>query len=597
MRRRCKKFHRDGGIAPNASFGNITIKLVRFFDERVSKDDWISDALMTAVIGRLRRAKRGSQRTDFLVSSFCCQIRILGIAARMPGVRWRLACRQILERPTLSPLRRLAERQPQVEWAKTSSPDRAIQQEMRAAMYPVQEFISSIHSIEHSVDPMDIRRKSRDRYAVSPLLRERLQGKFADIVVTPKNKAELVRVVAGAVKYRIPITARGGGTANYGQSVPLRGGILLDMTGLNGIVWVKPGAIRALAGTIIDAMDRSAREIGWEMRMYPSTRATATIAGFIAGGTGGIGSAHWGVLRDRGNIAAVEVLTVEPEPRFIELRGSRALLAHHGYGANCLITEVEMPLVPAWEWRETIVAFPTYMQAVRCGVSIGQSSGIVTKLLSIHEWPTPGLMKPIAGLVPEGYSTLASYVAYPSANDFDEVVAEHDGAVVAASPEGLGEYGIPLYEMAFGHALAQIQKSEPDRTAIEGFFHSDDIVGLVERVHRRLQGVGPLRLELRRWGARLAGSGSPYVRFESEAQLERVAQIMQAEGAGVANSHASSVRAVGKKDITNEDIAFKRQCDPFGLLNPGRFEIDSAHDDTSGARLPVDAWVARRSAV
>jgi len=110
MRRRCKKFHRDGGIAPNASFGNITIKLVRFFDERVSKDDWISDALMAALIDRLRRAKRGSQRTSFFLSSFSCHIRILGIAARMPGVRWRLACRQVLERPTPSPLRRLVGR-------------------------------------------------------------------------------------------------------------------------------------------------------------------------------------------------------------------------------------------------------------------------------------------------------------------------------------------------------------------------------------------------------------------------------------------------------------------------------------------------------
>ncbi len=461
-------------------------------------------------------------------------------------------------------------------------------------MYAIADFLSAIADVESSVDPITIRRKSRDRYAVSPLLRQQLQGKYADVVVSPKDKAELARVVVAAVRYKIPLTARGGGTANYGQSVPLRGGILLDMTQIAGVVWTKRGAIRALAGTIVGDMDKTARETGQELRMFPTTRATATIAGFIAGGTGGIGSARWGVLRDRGNIAAVEVMTAEEEPRLLELRGTKTLLVHHGYGANCIITEVEMPLTHAEDWRETVVAFPTYMDAVRCGVALGTTPGIVTKLLSVHEWPTPHLIQPLRGIVPEGCSMLSSYVASASAYDFDEVVAEHRGTVVAAAPEGEGAYGIPLYEMAFGHALAQIQKTEPDRTAIEGFFHTDDLVGLVERVHRRLDGVGPLRLELRRWGSRLAGSGSPYVNFESEEQLQRIAEIMQSEGAGVANSHASSVRAVGKKDVTAEDIAFKRLCDPFGLLNPGGFEMDESDDADVGADLPVSNWVARR---
>lgn len=464
-------------------------------------------------------------------------------------------------------------------------------------MYPIADYLTAIGDIDHSVDPITIRRKSRDRYAVSPLLRKSLQGKYADIVVSPRSKAEVVQAVAAAVKYRIPITARGGGTANYGQSVPLRGGILLDMTQLAGIVWKKPGAIRALAGTIVDDVDKAAREIGWELRMFPTTRATATIAGFIAGGTGGVGSARWGVLRDRGNIAALEVVTAEDTPRIIELRGAKTALVHHSYGTNCIITEVELPLAHAWEWRETIVAFPSFMQAVRCGVSLGLTTGIVTKLLSIHEWPTPKLIQPLAGLVPEGHTMLSSYVALPSAADFDELAAESGGKIVSACGEGQGSYGIPLYEMAFGHALAQVQKTEPKRTAIEGFFHGDDIVGLVERVHRKLDGIGPMRLELRRWGTRLGGSGSPYVLFESEEQLIRVARIMQSEGAGVANSHASNVRAVGKKDVTEQDIAFKRSSDPYGLLNPGRFEADSAEDEDLGSNLPVSAWVAQRGAV
>src|SRR5262245_13549150 len=218
---------------------------------------------------------------------------------------------------------------------------------MEKTMYPIADYLAAIGDVDHSIDPITIRRKSRDRYAVSPLLRKSLQGKYADIVVSPKSKAEVVRAVAAAVKHRIPITARGGGTANYGQSVPLRGGILLDMTQLAGIVWKKAGAIRALAGTIVHDVDEAARDIGWELRMFPSTCATATIAGFVAGGTGGIGSARWGVLRDRGNISAIEVVTAEDTPRVIELRGAKTALVHHSYGTNGIITEVELPLAHA----------------------------------------------------------------------------------------------------------------------------------------------------------------------------------------------------------------------------------------------------------
>jgi hypothetical protein len=458
----------------------------------------------------------------------------------------------------------------------------------------IADFIGDIADVESSRDAMTLRRKSRDSHAVSPLLRKSLEGKLADVVVRPKSKAEILRVVAAAVKHRIPITARGGGTANYGQSVPLHGGILLDMTSVAGVVWTRPGAVRALAGTIIADIDDAARAIGWELRMHPSTKDTATIGGFVAGGTGGIGSAGWGVLRDRGNIAGLEVITAEDTPRLIELRGQDTNLVHHAYGANCIISEVEMPLAPAFPWIEAIVAFPDYIQTVRFGVAVGMTIGIVKKLLSVQEWPTPRLMRPLGTLVPDGHSMISCLIWDQSMEDFRELGAEFGGKIVSVAPEGQGPYEIPLYEMAFGHALLQCQRSEPRRAAIEGFFHADDLAALIERVHRKLGGVGPMRMELRRWGSRLAGSGSPFFLFESEEQMAGIVRLMQSGGASVANSHASNVRTVGKKEVTDRDIEFKLASDPYGLLNPGRFEADSAADHAPGSRLPTDSWLARR---
>ena len=78
--------------------------------------------------------------------------------------------------------------------------------------------------------------------------------------------------------------------------------------------------------------------------MFPSTRGTASIGGFVAGGSGGVGSITWGGLRDFGNVLRLRVLTLEAEPRALELTGEDLHKAVHAYGTNGVITEVEAPL-------------------------------------------------------------------------------------------------------------------------------------------------------------------------------------------------------------------------------------------------------------
>ena len=65
---------------------------------------------------------------------------------------------------------------------------------------------------------------------------------MADVVVQPRSEEEIAAVVAAAVRHRIPLTIRGGGTGNYGQSVPLKGGVLVDMTGFNKVSRWSPAA-------------------------------------------------------------------------------------------------------------------------------------------------------------------------------------------------------------------------------------------------------------------------------------------------------------------------------------------------------------------
>ena len=115
----------------------------------------------------------------------------------------------------------------------------------------------------------------------------------------------------------------------------------------------------------IDTAARSA--LGQELRMHPSTRETATIGGFIAGGSGGIGSIRWGMLAEPGNVLRLRMVTMEREPRCVDLNGRDIEQALHAYGTTGVITEVEMPLLPAPHWTEMLIGFPDWEAALEAG--------------------------------------------------------------------------------------------------------------------------------------------------------------------------------------------------------------------------------------
>src|SRR5258708_18685531 len=129
------------------------------------------------------------------------------------------------------------------------------------------------------------------------MLNDQLDGKSADLIVAPREEAEVVRVAAACARHRVPLTVRAGGTGNYGQAVPLEGGVLLDVMALAAVEWAKPGVMRVGVGAKMNAIDAELQPSGWELRIHPSTTRTPTISGFVAGGSGGVGSVHTVCLR------------------------------------------------------------------------------------------------------------------------------------------------------------------------------------------------------------------------------------------------------------------------------------------------------------
>ncbi len=463
-------------------------------------------------------------------------------------------------------------------------------------MADLEGFLAALGRMPVETNTAIVRRKSRDMSLMfSPLMKRELEGLSADLVVQPQCKEDLLCIASAAARYRMPLLARGAGTCNFGQGIPLQGGAIVDTTALKKVLWIKEGAVRAETGARLIDIDNETRKSSLELRMHSSTKRVATIGGFVGGGHAGVGSCVYGILRDRGNILGLEVISVEEDPKIVELRGSDVNLVHHAYGANGLITEVEMPLAPAWQWVEAIVTFRHFMEAVRFCETLARSDGIVKKLISVLAWPLGEMIEQLEPIVPRGRHAVLCMVAKQSREGFEALTADYAGDIVCTAPEGEGPYKFPIYELSWGHTQLHVNMRDRSRNSVIGLFPPGDLLGSIERVYRAFENLGPMHLEAKRFDGLLTFQGSPIFRILDDQDLVSMVAGMEAEGVRVANNHTFLVEKGGMKPIAEADLAFKRRMDPYNLLNPGKISPNNeASMESAGAALPASGWAYRK---
>ena len=246
-------------------------------------------------------------------------------------------------------------------------------------------------------NPQTVRRLSRDFYWYSPVLKKQLEDKTAEIVVQPHSVEEIVRVLRYCGTHEIPVTTRGAGTGNYGQAIPLAGGVVLDLSGMDKICEITSDGVAVCEpGVRLGALESAARDDGWELRCYPSTVVKAEVGGFLGGGSGGIGSVAHGGLRDFQTVRAIEVVTMEDPPRVVLHEGQAVHDVLHAWGTNGIITKIWLALTPAVDWAQCVVAFDEFKDAFTFSETIAVSDGWTKRLVTTFEWPIPSCFAPIA---------------------------------------------------------------------------------------------------------------------------------------------------------------------------------------------------------
>ncbi len=428
-----------------------------------------------------------------------------------------------------------------------------------------------------TVDPKRLAAGSRDCFHFSPVLIPQLEDKRADVIVLPGTQDELRRVVGVAARHGAPLTPRGAGTGNYGQGVPLHGGMLVNTKRLNRIIHLDAGAAQVEAGVILHDIEKAAATVDAELRMFPSTVPTSSAAGFVTGGSGGVGSIEWGLLRERGNVPAVDIFTVEPSPRRERVAGANLEGVLHNCGLTAFVVEVTLALAPKTPWHQYAIAFEDLTTCLTAGRELAENDAIKKRLVTAFEWPIPSFFVPLMrrGICPEGAHALFLYtdappaVVEPLARGLGGRVTFHD------QPRPPAPRGAQLYDYTWNHTTQWAMKADASLTYLQDRFDIDRMHEQMEARRRRFPNEVFEHVEFIKVDGRVAAAGLSIVAFKSPERLAELIAYCESDAIRVSNPHTyfldDDTRWYGDAFLTA-----KKRWDPAGLLNPGHLRAMDA---------------------
>jgi len=396
---------------------------------------------------------------------------------------------------------------------------------------------------------------SVDGARMSPVIAEQLPLGFADLVAYPANAEEIALAVGAAVRHGVPVTPRGKGTGNYGQGIPMAGGLVLDLSRAREVVEVGEGFITAEAGATMVSLETAAWKSGQQLLMYPST-AQSSIGGFISGGSGGTGSIKHGMLH-HGYVLALDVVHGVPDASLVHVAGEAAEPYIHNYGTAGIIARATVALEPLQDWRGFYASFPTFegaLSVIRPFADLEPTPRLVSADL-----PTLADALPDDPAIVKGRASLRGILDAASVAEATRLV-EAAGGTVEDVREG-PQASMKLSMLSYNHPIEWLQKSDPNR-----YFHvevsGDALVDRIDEVHAVYRG-GMLHIE--------AQKGRPIGmlvgEYESAEEVFAGFGRLTALGVGYHNPHQWFVDYEPERTLAHAAIT-----DPGNLLNPGKLQ-------------------------
>lgn len=184
-----------------------------------------------------------------------------------------------------------------------------------------------------------------------------------DVVVSPLNTDQVVKIIKLAAQNKIPITTRGSGTNLSGGTIPIKKGIVLSMLNMDKIIEVDAENLTATVqpGLVIQRLNEAVAPHGLIYPPDPGTVTTATMGGSVSECSGGLRGLKYGVTKDY--VMGLEVVMADGS---VIRTGGKTVKNVSGYdltklftgaeGTLGIITEITVKLIPAPKYRRSMLA-------------------------------------------------------------------------------------------------------------------------------------------------------------------------------------------------------------------------------------------------
>jgi glycolate oxidase len=201
-----------------------------------------------------------------------------------------------------------------------------------------------------------------------------------EVIVAPRNTAEVSKIVKFAHDTKTPIIARGAGSNLCAATVPLNGGIVMSMTNMNKVLEVSKSEMIAIVqpGVTNLDLDHLVEKEGLRFVPDPGSRNVSTIGGNVATSAGGLRGLKYGTTRNY--ILGLEAVLGTGE---IIRTGGRLVKDVAGYDVTRLLVGSEGTLAV---FTEITVALAPRPEASKYGVAyfedLAAAAGAVEKIIT-----------------------------------------------------------------------------------------------------------------------------------------------------------------------------------------------------------------------
>ncbi|RZK57630.1 MAG: FAD-binding protein [Pedobacter sp.] len=176
---------------------------------------------------------------------------------------------------------------------------------------------------------------------------------YPEVVVKPLDTVSVSALLKVCNQYKVPVTARGGGTGLSGAALPIFGGVLLSMEKFKAIIDIDTENLQATVepGVITEEFINAVAEQGLLYPVDPSSKGSCFIGGNVAHGSGGPRVVKYGTIREY--ILNLEVVLANGD---VIWTGANTLKYASGYnltqlmigseGTLAVVTKIVTKLIP-----------------------------------------------------------------------------------------------------------------------------------------------------------------------------------------------------------------------------------------------------------